>query len=141
MELENGQCHVVGPGGLLLQADAVAGAAEQLASRHQLAVLGRLILESGAVPDECVEGAVDRRCCGVVRVEGRRRRRCDETGSSDGKKKHAEHSRGAALFLALLLQGSRETGRVEARGGGKRPRNDEELVGRNFHAISFRELC
>ena len=55
VELEHFERDVVDPGTLLAQRDAVAGAAEVLARRRQLTVLGRLVLQPRRVPDERVQ--------------------------------------------------------------------------------------
>lgn len=52
MKLEYGQGDSVCPGRTLLQANAVAAAAKELASRDQLTVLGSLVLQARRVPDE-----------------------------------------------------------------------------------------
>ena len=55
VEVQDGQRHLVRPGGVLLQADSVAGAAEEVAGRDEVALAGGLELQAGAVPDERVE--------------------------------------------------------------------------------------
>lgn len=54
---EDGQGHVLLPGAVLPHPDPKAGAEEQLTGGHQVALLGRLELQDGAVPDEGVEFA------------------------------------------------------------------------------------
>lgn len=70
VELQDGQRDAVRPRRVLLEADAVAGAPEQLARRHQLAVLRRLVLQSGAVPDERLQLPERRRGSNSVARKG-----------------------------------------------------------------------
>ena len=59
MEIQNRESDLIGPRRSLLKADPVAASAEQVSGRDQVAVAGRLKLQSRAVPDEslqCSEG-------------------------------------------------------------------------------------
>ena len=55
VKVQDGESDLVCPGGSLLQPDAVAGAAEEVARRDQVAVPRSLELQPRAVPDERVQ--------------------------------------------------------------------------------------
>ena len=55
VKVEDGERDLVGPGRALLEADAVARAAEEVARRDQVAVPRSLELQPGTVPDERVQ--------------------------------------------------------------------------------------
>jgi len=57
VEVQDGQGDLIRPGAVLLQSDAVAAPAEEVARGDQLAVPGGLELQARAVPDEGVEVA------------------------------------------------------------------------------------
>lgn len=61
MELQYGQGYGIRPGRTLLQANAVAAASKELASRDQFTVLGSLIFEPRRVPDKSHQLAANER--------------------------------------------------------------------------------